>query len=258
MVNSLLSDNSQDLITQLQTNDIKQTTSFITSLTSILDNQQVAFNSSDSTQEESFSDKNTKIKEVLINVMTSIPANNVDNIILISNTLSILTNKPNEINSNSADMASKKTQELANNLLELSSSLPLNIIHETSNSIVNSITNCLLGSIQQTQNINSTNDITTNTTSSSSSNQIFDLYKKSMNILNQIANMTSSKLSLNQDLQTKTNVMELNFKKSLLNDFNTNSVKSSEGEVKIPNLCNSLNLNNVECSNQIVTSQVNF
>lgn len=265
-VNNLLSDtNKQELKNQLQTNGIKQTVSFITSLTSILENNQIdntKTNITNSTNKDQ-SDKNTAIKQVLIEVVSNLPSNNINNIILISSTLSVLTNKPNELNDNSASLALNKAQELTDNLLELSAPLPLNIIHQTTSSIVNSITNCLISSIQinlsSNENIKNNNSydfsVNTFTNTSTNSDQIIDLYKKSVNILNQVANMTLGKLSLNQDIQSKTSSMEMNFKKSKTSDFDTN-IKSVEGEIKIPNLCQSLKLNDVECSTRVLMSQV--
>ena len=77
-------------------------------------------------------------------------------------------------------------------------------------------------------------------------------HKQLNNILSQAANMTVSKLSKSQDLQIKTNSMELNYKKNETNNFQ-NQIVFTDSQIYIPNLCSSNNL----CSNSSITSQVN-
>ena len=117
--NSLLNSNSESLTNSLKTGSLKSTAAFINSFTLMMDTQTVSVNSSDSKsilppqyyldllfyifKESEISDqaeKNSNVKEVLINVMASMPSTDVNSIILISNTLSTLTSKTTEINLN--------------------------------------------------------------------------------------------------------------------------------------------------------------
>jgi hypothetical protein len=70
-----------------------------------------------------------------------------------------------------------------------------------------------------------------------------------------MGNMTSSKLSLNQNLYTKTGSMELAFKKSNAQDFD-NSIQLSGGQIKMPNLCEAMGKTGSDCSGLQLTSQV--
>lgn len=70
-----------------------------------------------------------------------------------------------------------------------------------------------------------------------------------------VANMTASKLSLNEDSQIKTKSMEMGFKRSKASDFG-NDIKMTEGAIALPPLCESMGLTGDACSNLKVTSQV--
>ena len=66
--------------------------------------------------------------------------------------------------------------------------------------------------------------------------------------------MTSAKLSLNQDLKTKTSAMELIHKRSKLSGFGTN-INMSNGSITLPPLCDIIKLKD-DCQNLLLTSQV--
>ena len=66
----------------------------------------------------------------------------------------------------------------------------------------------------------------------------------------------SSKLSLNQESLIKTESIELNFKKSKATDFNKSNLIMSEGNIKMPPLCEPLYA--AECDNLVLTSQVSI
>ena len=85
--------------------------------------------------------------------------------------------------------------------------------------------------------------------------KLLDLFQKTNKILSQVANMTASKLSLNQDSQIKTKSMELNFKKSKATDFDSN-VKMSDGAIQLPPLCETIGLGSSSCEDVKLTSQV--
>lgn len=63
------------------------------------------------------------------------------------------------------------------------------------------------------------------------------------------------KISFNQDLQQKTNTMELNYKRTRASSFKSD-VKMTAGRIVMPSLCETYRLANNECSNLILTSQV--
>lgn len=86
--------------------------------------------------------------------------------------------------------------------------------------------------------------------------KVLDSFRKSVEILKNVANMTASKLSLNEDSQIKTKSMEMGFKRSKATDFG--DIKMSEGAITLPPLCESMGLTGDACSNLKVTSQVNF
>ena len=46
--------------------------------------------------------KNSKLKAILVDIMSSMPVTDINSVLLISNTLSSLTSNPKEINSNAA------------------------------------------------------------------------------------------------------------------------------------------------------------
>ena len=83
-----------------------------------------------------------------------------------------------------------------------------------------------------------------------------DSFKKSVEILSNVANMTASKLSLNDENNVKTKSMEMNFKRSKASDFDKD-IKMSEGAISVPPLCESMGLTGDSCTNLKVTSQVN-
>jgi hypothetical protein len=85
--------------------------------------------------------------------------------------------------------------------------------------------------------------------------KVLDSFRKSVDVLKNVANMTSSKLSLNQNIAMKTKSMEQNFQRSKAADFG-NSVPVTEGNIAVPPLCESMGVTGDACSNLKVTSQV--
>ena len=83
---------------------------------------------------------------------------------------------------------------------------------------------------------------------------MLNAFQKSVDILKDVANMTSSKLSLNQGSQTKTKSMELNFQRSKASDIG--HINMSEGGIQVPPLCEIMGLTGDDCSNLKMTSQV--
>ena len=76
-------------------------------------------------------------------------------------------------------------------------------------------------------------------------------------ISTQIGIVISNKLSLNQSLHIQSELMEMNYKKSYINNFLDNYLDMSEGSIKISSsLCSSLNLDADSCSSTSLTSQV--
>ena len=75
-------------------------------------------------------------------------------------------------------------------------------------------------------------------------------------ILNQVANMTLTKLSLNQDLVIESSTMKMNFKKTNASNFK-NDLKMSQGSISVPtSLCDSFQMDPIACSNNLIISQV--
>ena len=77
-------------------------------------------------------------------------------------------------------------------------------------------------------------------------------------ISTQIGIVISNKLSLNQSLHIQSELMEMNYKKSYINNFLENYLDYlSQGSIKISSsLCSSLNLDADSCSSTSLTSQV--
>ncbi len=82
-----------------------------------------------------------------------------------------------------------------------------------------------------------------------------EAFKKSVEILKNIANMTQSKLSMNQEQAMKTKSMEQTFKRSKASDFGS-GIAMSEGAIAVPPLCEAIGLTGDACTNLKVTSQV--
>ena len=74
-------------------------------------------------------------------------------------------------------------------------------------------------------------------------------------VLNNVANMTASKLSLNENSYIQTGSMELAFKKSNAENFDSN-IQLSEAAIKLPNLCQASGRSGGDCSGLQLTSQV--
>ena len=70
-----------------------------------------------------------------------------------------------------------------------------------------------------------------------------------------MGNMTAAKLSLGQDSYTKTGSMELAFKKSNAENFDS-QIQLSGGQIKMPNLCEAMGKTGSDCSGLQLTSQV--
>ena len=68
--------------------------------------------------------------------------------------------------------------------------------------------------------------------------------------------MTSSKLSLNQEANIKTNSLELNLKRNLIKDI-TKNLQMEEVNIKIPSLCESMKSDKETCKISVIISQVN-
>lgn len=84
---------------------------------------------------------------------------------------------------------------------------------------------------------------------------MLDSFKKTNAILSNVANMTSSHLSINENTTIKTDSMELSFKRSKATDFEDN-IPVSEGKIQMPPLCASMGLQGDGCENLKLTSQV--
>lgn len=67
--------------------------------------------------------------------------------------------------------------------------------------------------------------------------------------------MTSSKLSLNQETNIKTNSLELNLKRNLIKDI-TKNLQMDEVNIEIPSLCESMKSDKETCKNSVIISQV--
>ena len=78
---------------------------------------------------------------------------------------------------------------------------------------------------------------------------MLDTFQKSNLILSQCANITSSKLSFNQELSLSKNSIELYYNKSKRSDIEEQS--TIVGYIKLPKLCNQIN-----CSDSYYTLQV--
>ena len=97
-----------------------------------------------------------------------------------------------------------------------------------------------------------------NNNSSGISRQLLNSFQTMNTILNQVANMTLTKLSLNQDLAIESSAMQMNFRKTNASSF-TNNLKISHGSISVPSsLCVSFQMDPVSCSNNLITSQVNL
>jgi len=97
-----------------------------------------------------------------------------------------------------------------------------------------------------------------NNNSSGISRQLLNSFQTMNTILNQVANMTLTKLSLNQDLAIESSAMQMNFRKTNASSF-TNNLKMSQGSISVPSsLCDSFQMDPVSCSNNLITSQVNL
>jgi hypothetical protein len=78
-------------------------------------------------------------------------------------------------------------------------------------------------------------------------------------ILSKLGSIISYKLSFNQSLQIKSNQMEINYRKAYTQNFLNNYLDMSQGSILVTSsLCSSLNLDVDQCSNTIITSQVNL
>lgn len=82
-----------------------------------------------------------------------------------------------------------------------------------------------------------------------------DSFQKTNAILANVANMTSSHLSLNENTTIKTGSMEMSFKRSKATDF-SEDFPVSEGKIKMPPLCESMGLQGDDCTNLKLTAQV--
>ena len=88
--------------------------------------------------------------------------------------------------------------------------------------------------------------------------QLLNSFQTMNTILNQVANMTLTKLSLNQDLAIESSAMQMNFKRTNASNFK-NDLKMSQGRISIPtSLCDSFQMDPIACSKNCISSQVNF
>ena len=106
LTNSLLSNSNSDFIASITSGGVQAATSFISLLTSSLDTRTTnevnlayikSYNNIKLVNFLKTNEKNSQIKEVLVNVTASLPITDVNSVLLISNTMFFLTNNPNEI-----------------------------------------------------------------------------------------------------------------------------------------------------------------
>ncbi|CAF0899284.1 unnamed protein product, partial [Brachionus calyciflorus] len=170
----------------------------------------------------------TEMKSIFIDIASSLPVEDLRSIKTVSLVISKLTEDTNEVTFRAASVALDKNQELTGSLFKYKDNTSFSQLKQASDNIVDSAASSLivLASPQNNETSNSSIEIL------SSVSQIF----------NNLLNISSVHLGLNQESEVNTNSINLKFIKTDLNVVNKN-ISLENGDFKLPDSFSSSELN---------------
>ncbi|CAF1051923.1 unnamed protein product, partial [Brachionus calyciflorus] len=169
-----------------------------------------------------------EMKSIFIDIASSLPVQDLRSIKIVSLVISKLTEDTNEVTFRSASVALDKNQQLTDSLFKYKDNTSFTQIKQASDNIVDSAASSLivLASPQNNETSNSSIEIL------SSVSQIF----------NNLLNISSVHLGLNQESEVNTQSINLKFIKTDLNVVNKN-ISLEDGDFKLPDSFTSSELN---------------
>ncbi|CAF1033074.1 unnamed protein product, partial [Brachionus calyciflorus] len=171
---------------------------------------------------------NTEMKSIFIDVASTLPVKDLKSIKTVSLVISKLTENTNEVTSQAASVVLDKNQELTTSLFKYKDNTSFGQIKQASDNIIDSAASSLivLGDPQNNETTNSSIE------SLISVSQIF----------NNLLDISSVHLGLNQESEVNTQSINLKFIKTDLNVVNKN-ISLENGDFKLPDSFTSTELN---------------